>query len=49
MHRNDAYKIVTKLFWNVSHPTETANEAKKKKSPKKHRKGKFIDTRAYIA
>lgn len=45
MHRDDAYKIVTKLFWNVSHPTQTATEAKNKK----HRKRKFIDTRAYIA
>lgn len=44
MHRDDAYKIVTKLFWNVSHPTETATEAKKT-----HREHKFIDTRAYIA
>lgn len=46
MHRDDAYKTVTKLFWNVSHPTETATEAKNLK--KKHRKRKFIDTRAYI-
>lgn len=27
---DDANKIVPKLFWNVSHPTETATEAKKK-------------------
>lgn len=45
MHRDDAYKTVTKLFWNVSRPTETATEAKNKNT---HRKRKFIDTRGYI-